>query len=357
MFTKCHKSLFLFQNKCTKGGIYMHKEQFINELVRAMSNVLEKSQITQLINTMSYMLNNVELVATDHQLTTENMNNNNKILNSFFACKKIDGLSYESAKSYKFTLRKFLDYTNWMPLLKVDTNIIRLYLLHCEQNGNSKSTIDNNRRNLNTFFQWLEDEDYIQKNPCRKIKRIKEGNRIKRYFTELDMEKLRDSCRNERELALIDLLISSGLRVGEVPTIKMSEINWEEGSFVVTGKGDKQRRCYMTVRAKKHLQDYLADRERRGIKSDYLFCRTKAPYGKIGKAAIGKTVKQIGERCGIPDIHIHGIRAYFATNLSDKGTPTQIIQALMGHESYSTTERYYCKSNSNNARAAVLTCA
>lgn len=335
----------------------MYKEQFINEIVRAMDNVLEQTQMSQLIQVMSQLLKDVELIATEHQLTTENMNNNYKLLNAFFACKKIDGLSFESAKSYRFTLRKFMDYTNCMPLLKVDTNIIRLYLLHCEQSGNAKSTVDNNRRNLNTFFQWLEDEDYITKNPCRKIKRVKEGARVKRYFTELDMEKLRDSCKNSRELALIDLLISSGIRVGEVPTIKMNEINWEEGSFVVTGKGDKQRVCYMTVRAKKHLLDYLRAREENGITSEYLFCRSKAPYGQIGKTAIGKTVKQIGERCGIPDIHIHGIRAYFATNLSDKGVPTQTIQALMGHESYSTTSRYYCKPNSRNARMAVLSCA
>lgn len=334
----------------------MLKEQFINEIVSSMSNTLDKIQSSQLINTLSYMLKDIELVATNNQLSTD-LQNNHKILNCFFACKKIDGMSRETEKTYKFDIGNFLNYVNWMPLTKVDTNVIRLYLLHLEQKGNKKTTIDNNRRVLNTFFQWLEDEDYIQKNPCRKIKRIKEKQVIKRYFSELDMEKLRDACKNIRELALIDLLVSSGVRVGEVPTIKISEIDWIEGSFIVTGKGDKQRICYMTVRAKKHLQDYLAARKEKGIESDYLFCRMKAPYTKIGKAAIGKTVKTIGKRCGIDDIHIHGIRAYFATNLSDKGIATQIIQALMGHESFSTTSRYYCKPNIKMARDAVLNCA
>lgn len=334
----------------------MYKNQFINEIVCAMSNTLDSTQSTKLVNVLSYMLKDVELVATNNQLSID-LQNNNKILNCFFGCKRIDGMSEETERTYKFGIRKFLDYINWMPLTKVDTNIIRLYLLHLEQKGNTKTTIDNNRRVLNAFFQWLEDEDYIHKNPCRKIKRIKEKQVIKKYFNELDMEKLRDACKNIRELALIDLLVSSGVRVGEVPTIKISEIDWNEGSFIVTGKGNKQRICYMTVRAKKHIQDYLLARAKKGIVSDYLFCRMKAPYTRIGKAAIGKAVKIIGERCGIFDIHVHGIRAYFATNLSDKGVPTQVIQNLMGHESYSTTSRYYCQPNNKLARTAVLNCA
>lgn len=334
----------------------MLKDQFINEIVCAMSNTLNQLQSSQLINILSYMLKDIELIATNNQLSVD-LQNNHKILNCFFACKKIDGMSKETERTYKFDIGHFMDYVNWMPLTKIDTNVIRLYLLHLEQKGNSKTTIDNNRRVLNTFFQWLEDEDYIRKNPCRKIKRIREKQVIKKFFSELDMEKLRDACKNIRELALIDLLISSGVRVGEVPTIKISEIDWNEGSFIVTGKGDKQRMCYMTVRAKKHLQDYLKERSKKGIESDYLFCRMKAPYTKIGKAAIAKTVKTIGQRCGMEDIHIHGIRAYFATNLSDKGIPAQVIQALMGHESYSTTVRYYCKLNTSSARAAVLNCA
>ncbi|MEE1255649.1 MAG: tyrosine-type recombinase/integrase [Lachnospiraceae bacterium] len=334
----------------------MNKEQFINEVVTAMNDDLDTEKSKKLVNVLSYMLQNIEIKTIGNQLTTE-LENNHKILNCFFACKRIDGMSYDTEKTYKFDIGKFMDYVNWMPLTKVDTNVIRLFLLHLEQKGNKKTTIDNNRRVLNTFFQWMEDEDYIRKNPCRKIKRIKEKIIVKRYFTELDMERMRDACKNIRELALVDLLVSSGVRVGEIPTIKISEIDWNEGSFIVTGKGNKQRICYMTVRAKKHLQDYLIDREKKGIISDYLFCRMKAPYTKIGKAAIGKVVKLIGERCGIQDIHIHGIRSYFATNLSDKGVPTQVIQALMGHESFSTTSRYYCRPNTKIAREAVLNCA
>ena len=144
----------------------MQKEQFINEVKRAMDPVLDKNQMSQLINVLSELFRNVELTATNNALSTD-LQNNQKIINCFLVCKRIDGLSPQSEASYKFTIRKFLDYVNWMPLTKVDTNIIRLYLLHCEQSGNKKTTCDNNRRNLNTFFQWMEDEDYIPKNPCR----------------------------------------------------------------------------------------------------------------------------------------------------------------------------------------------
>lgn len=335
--------------------INMQKEQIFNEIKRSMEPVLNTSQMSQLIQVLSTVFKDIDFVSTNNALSTELLNNH-KIINCFFACKRIDGISKQSEIAYKFTIRKFLDYVNWMPLEKVDTNIIRLYLLHCEQIGNAKTTCDNNRRNLNAFFQWLEDEDYIAKNPCRKIKRIKEPDHIKRHFTDMEMEMLRDSCKNKRELALIDLLISTGIRVGEVPTIKVNEINWKDNSIIVTGKGDKQRYCYLTVKAQKHIRDYLQEREEKGIESDYLFCRSKYPYTKIGKASIGKTVKQIGERCGLDDIHIHGIRAFFATNLSDQGVASQTIQALMGHESFSTTVRYYCRPNQQNAKNAVLLC-
>ena len=334
----------------------MNKEQFMNEIKRAMEPVINSSQMSVLISTLSKLVQHIDITSSEYALSMD-LQNNHKLINCFLACKRIDGLAPKSERAYMFTIRKFLDYINWLPIPKIDTNTIRLYLLHCEQSGNSKSTCDNVRRNLNSFFQWLEDEDYIAKNPCRKIKRMKDEHKIKRYFTDLEIEMLRDSCKDIRELALIDLLISSGIRVGEVPTIKISEIDWSEGRFTVTGKGNKQRYCYMTVRAKKHLQDYLKDREKKGIHSDYLFCRMKSPYTKIGSAAIGKLVKQIGERSGVADIHVHGIRSYFATNLSDKGVAAQVIQALMGHESYSTTVRYYCRPNTKEAREAVLSCA
>ena len=335
----------------------MIKERLLTQIIQAMSNSLDKLQLSQLTEVLSTTFRDVEMEPINNALTVD-LATNEKIMQTYFVCQKINGMADSTIRAYRFTLVKFMEFANYSSWDKIDTNLIRLYLLKCEKSGNSKTTVDNARRNLNTFFQWLENEDYIAKNPCRKICRIKEPSRIKRYFSEFEMEALRDSCKNKKELALIDLLISSGLRVGEVPTIKISEIDWNEGQFKVIGKGNKERYGYMTVRAKKYIQEYLKERENRGIVSDYLFCTSRSPYDRpMGKQAINKAIKKIGLRCNMHDIHVHGIRAYFATNLSKKGIPAETIQLLMGHESYSTTVRYYCKPNQSVARAAVLSAA
>lgn len=335
----------------------MLKEKIINEIIRLMSDCMDKNQTARLLDALSVTLQDVEFVSNKNALSTD-MVDNKKIINSFIVCKRIDGLSTSSEKAYLYTLKNFMEFTHYSALTKIDTNAIRCYLIHLEQKGNSKTTCDNNRRNLNSFFQWMEDENYITKNPCRKIKRIKEPFRLKRFFSEMEIEKLRDACETKRELALIDLLVSSGLRIGEVPGIKLTDINWNSASFTVIGKGNKQRRCYMNIKAQKHVREYLKEREQMGIVSKYLFCRERAPFDKeLCKEEIGRIVKRVGERCDVTDIHVHGIRAYFATNLSNKGIATAIIQALMGHESYSTTARYYCNQDADNAKKAVLACA
>lgn len=331
----------------------MIKEQLFTQIINAMNPILDKVQLSQLTEVLTESFKNVEVTVTNNSLTT-NLRTNEKIVKSYFVCQKLNGMADSTIRAYRFTLLHFMEFTNYTDWNKIDTNIIRLYLINCEKKGNSKTTIDNIRRNLNAFFQWLENEDYIKKNPCRKISRIKEPQRLKRYFTEYEIEAIRDSCKNKKELALIDLLISSGLRIGEIPTIKISEIDWNEGRFKVIGKGNKERYGYMTVRAKKHLVEYIKDREKKGIISDYLFCRTRSPYDKpMGKEAINKVIKQIGTRCGIADIHVHGIRAYFATNLSRRGVSAETIQLLMGHESYGTTVRYYCMPNEEKAKKAI----
>ena len=333
------------------------KEKVINEILKAMSHHLSGLQLSQLTETLTHVFENLEIEVTNNTLVTD-IQTSEKLVQMYLVCQKINGIADSTITAYKFTIKKFMEFVDFKAWDKIDTNTVRLYLYQCEKRGNSKTTIDNIRRNLSAFCQWLEDEGYIQKNPCKKISRIKEPSRLKRFFSEYEVEMLRDSCKTKKEMALVDLLISSGLRIGEIPTIKVSEIDWNEGKFHVIGKGNKERVGYLTVRAKKHLREYILERETHGITSDYLFCRSKAPYDvPIGKQAINKTLKQIGDRCNLPDIHVHGLRAYFATNLSKHGVSADIIQLLMGHESYSTTVRYYCAPNMDLARKAVLSCA
>lgn len=333
------------------------KDRVINDILLGVSSKLDQKQLQHLRNVLNIVLADVD-ISESRDLPSTDVQNNLKLVRLFVACKRIDGLSKNSEMAYLRTIRSFMDFSENIPLTDVSVNTIRAYLYKLEIKGNKKTTCDNNRRNLRSFFQWLEDEGYIQKNPVRRIKRMKEPQRLKKFFSELEIEKLRDACVSKRELALVDLLISTGLRVGEISQIKVSEINWSNNSFCVIGKGDKQRRCYMNVRARKHVIEYLQERKEQGIISDYLFCPVRAPYNKeLCKEEFGRIIKKIGKRCGVEDIHIHGIRAYFATNLSRKGVAPSIIQELMGHESYNTTVRYYCNIDLSDAEQAVTNCA
>ena len=164
---------------------------------------------------------------------------------AFAGCKKLAGINENTIKAYLYTLKKFLEYKD-IPLTQVTTDDIRRYLLDYESRA-SNTTVDNARRNLNSFFQFMEDEDYIEKNPCKRIKHIKQPYKIKRFYNDLEMEEMRDACKDRRELAIIDFLLSTGMRVSEVAAVKLSDVDWEGKTVKVIGKGNKER--YILVRS------------------------------------------------------------------------------------------------------------
>ena len=222
-------------------------------------------------------------------------------------------------------------------LINITTDDVRRFLLNYEKTV-CKTTANNCRRNLNIFFQFMEDEEYIIKNPVKKIPKIKEGKKYKRFYTDLEIESMRDACIDRRELALIDLLISSGLRVSEVSNIMLTEIDWESRTIIIHGKGDKDRIVPFTVRCKKHLQEYLLER---GKISEYLFCAYKKPYNKLSTGTINKIVKTVGTRIGLPDITVHCFRRWLASDLNKKSVDPTIIQEILGHASFETTQKHY----------------
>ena len=311
------------------------KEHIFNSILCTMDKSLTKNQIAILSNTLSYTFENINFQQNKNMVSTY-VADNKSLIQGFMLVKKMAGIKESSLKAYAFTLSKFIEYCR-MDLKKVDTNKIRCFLLMCEKTM-SLCSVDNRRRNLNTFFQYLEDEDYIPKNPCRKIPRIKEGQKVKKFYTDLEIETMRDSCQNIRELALIDLLISTGIRISEVCKIMIADIDWEERTILIYGKGSKERIVPISIRCKKHLKDYIENKEH---DSEYLFSSLRKPYGKLSREAINKVIKDIGQRAGLPNITVHCFRRWFASDLNKKGIDPVVIQEILGHESFSTTQRNY----------------
>ncbi len=227
----------------------------------------------------------------------------------------------------------------------ITTDDLRSYLTGYQAEKNSsKVTIDNIRRILSSFFSWLEDEDYILKSPVRRIHKVKSASTIKETYSDEALETMRDSCENLRDLALIDILASTGMRVGELVLLNRDDVNFEERECVVFGKGSKERIVYFDARAKIHLQNYL---NARNDDNPALFVSLKAPYNRLKIGGVEVRLRELGKKLNLPKVHPHKFRRTLATMAIDKGMPVEQLQRLLGHQRIDTTLQYAMVKQSN----------
>lgn len=292
-------------------------------------------QMHRSMNILSTVFSNVDFVSSKNMLSVEKCQNS-IILKNFIGCKKMSGVKESSIEQYLYSISSLIRFCN-KEIIDFTTDDIRRFLLYYEKSV-CKTTANNCRRNLNVFFQFMEDEEYIKKNPMKKIPHIKEEQKYKRFYTDLEIEAMRDACENKRELALVDLLISTGLRVSEVSNILISDIDWEQRTIIIHGKGSKDRLVPFSVRCKKHLQEYLLQRSYIG---EYLFCSIRKPYNQLSKAAINQIIRSIGIRVELPNVTVHCFRRWLASDLNKKGVDPTIIQNILGHSSFETTQKHY----------------
>lgn len=334
----------------TDSFLKLSKEHMINQIITNVGDSLTKDQLHSLMISLTKTLEDVDFVSQKQSVSTDVINNEYLIKN-YFVAKKMSGKQDSTLKCYAYSINRFMEFYNG-DLKKVETNHIRYFLLTMQGQNVSNSSVDNMRRNLNAFYQWLEDEEYIVKNPCKRITRIDTKKKAPVVYSDYAMECVRDSCKNIRELAIVDLLISTGLRVDEICNLRLKDIDWDNNQMLIHGKGNKERIVPLSVRGKKHLQDYLNDIKDKG-KKEYLFYSTHSKDGRISNNRMGKIVKEIVNRAGYPNITIHSFRKYFASNLNRKGVDPVIIQELLGHDSFNTTQRYYLAKSTNRAKDIV----
>ncbi|MGL4847568.1 MAG: site-specific tyrosine recombinase/integron integrase [Clostridium sp.] len=255
----------------------------------------------------------------------------------FISAKKVEGCSEKSIKYYKTTIEKVVQEIG-KKVVEITTEDIREYLFNYQkESGCSKITVDNVRRILSSFFTWLEDENYILKNPVRRIKKIKTGKVVRETYSEEVIEKLRDVCTERRDLAIIDILASTGMRVGELVKLNIEDINFNERECIVEGKGEKQRKVYFDSRAKLHLEDYLKERK---DNNKALFVSLLKPYKRLKISGVEIRLKEIGRKINIKKVHPHKFRRTLATKAIEKGMPIEQVQHLLGHQKIDTTLQY-----------------
>ena len=312
-------------------------QQLINDILHDMSEVLSAKDL--------YALQ----IVLQKKLNTQNNQTypytNIEYMDMFISAKRIEGCSERTLAYYKATIEHMLSIIV-MPLRQVNTDDLRAYLAEYQLRNNcSKTTVDNIRRNLSSFFSWLEAEDYIIKSPIRRIHKIRTGSKVKETLSEECIERLRDSCLHIRDLAMIDLLYSIGIRVGELVNLNIGDINFEERECIVYGKGDKQRKVYFDAKAKVHLKRYL---EQRNDYNDALFVTLDSPFERLKISGVEIRLRKLGQLALLDQrVHPHKFRRSMATRAIDKGMPIEQVQKLLGHQQIDTTMHYAMVNQSN----------
>lgn len=316
------------------------KQKFINEVVQGMLGCINNAQLQKLQQILEHALFDKKIVASFN--IQEDASED--LLESFLSAKRIEGCSEKSLVYYRNTIQAMLE-TVAKPVREIETDDLRGYLtVYQKEKNSSKVTIDNIRRILSSFFSWLEDEDYIIKSPVRRIHRVKSATTIKETYSDENLETMRDSCTGLRDLALIDILISTGMRIGELVLLNRKDINFEERECVVFGKGSKERMVYFDARAKIHLQEYLNSRT---DDNPALFVSLRAPYERMKIGGIEARLRGMGRNLGIAKVHPHKFRRTLATMAIDKGMPIEQLQKLLGHKRIDTTLQYAMVKQSN----------
>lgn len=315
------------------------EEKFV-EIINEMAEVLNAAQLKKLQEVLLKHL-------ADNSLERKDISNY-EYLKMFLEAKQIEGCSERTIKYYRVTIEHLLKNVQ-NPIRKITTEMMREYLVDYQKINNcGKTTVDNIRRNISSFFSWLEEEDYILKSPMRRIHKIKTKKAVKNIITDEEIEKLRDNCRNLRDTAMIDLLYSTGIRVGELVKLNIEDINFSERECVVFGKGDKERKVYFDAKSKIHLKNYI---ESRTDNNPALFVTLNAPYDRLKISGVEIRIRELGRLLNLEKIHPHKFRRTMATRAIDKGMPIEQVQKILGHSQIDTTMQY-AMVNQNNVKTS-----
>ncbi len=367
------------------------RELFVEKVIDTTGEFLDNNQRIKLKEILTEICLNYHIEILEQSQKQEIQKNNEEILNKFISSKEIEGCSVRTLKYYKDNITKMLDTVN-LPINEITTETLRNYLSNYKNNSTAGMvTIDNIRRTLSSFFAWLENEDYIVKSPVRRIHKVKATKKVKETLTDENLEKLRDTCSNVRDLAILELLISTGMRVGELTRLNISDMNFQERSCIVLGKGrdtcsnvrdlailellistgmrvgeltrlnisdmnfqerscivlgkgNSEREVYFSAKSKMYIKKYL---ETRTDDNEALFVSLIKPYNRLGISGIEIVIRNLGKKANINKVHPHKFRRTMATMAIDKGMPIEQVQKLLGHIKIDTTMEYTMVNQSN----------
>ena len=316
------------------------ENKLIIDIEQEMLAHLDNQQMEQLHKVLTHYLRGVTAPAN----TALEEHSNENLLANFLAAKRVEGCSGKSLRYYESTLRNMLSALE-KSVKHITTDDLRHYLDGYHKSGSAgKVTIDNIRRILSSFFSWLEEENLIMKSPVRRIHKVKTGTTVKETYSDESLEIMRDNCGTIRDLAIIDLLASTGMRVGELVKLNRADIDFNNRECIVFGKGDKERLVYFDARTKIHLKNYL---DSRTDENPALFVKLQRPHDRLQISGVEIRLRELGRKLNITKVHPHKFRRTLATMAIDKGMPIEQVQQLLGHQSVDTTLQYAMVNQTN----------
>lgn len=320
------------------------KNQLISEITRQMLPHLDNAQMEHLQDVLQHTLWNLQITPGEDSNAHFERETNAELLEMFLSAKRVEGCSDKTLRYYETSLQRMFASVD-VHVTHMQTDDLRTYLSDYQQQTQcSRSNIDNIRRIMSSFFTWLEDENYILKSPVRRIHKIRSNQTVKETYTDEALETMRDQCGSLRDLAMIDLLASTGMRVGELVRLNRDDIDFENRECVVFGKGSKERPVYFDARTKIHLKNYL---DSRTDDNPALFVSLLSPYNRLEISGVEVRLRKLGRRLGITKVHPHKFRRTLATRAIDKGMPIEQVQQLLGHAKIDTTMQYAMVNQTN----------
>jgi len=320
-------------------------DMLMAEIKQGMMSFLDNAQMEKLDQVLKHSFFNLTVEENkDNPLISDNQNDNKEMLGAFISAKRVEGCSDRTLKYYLSTINNLYKCIS-KSVKRISTDDLRQYLADYHRKGRaSKVSMDNIRRVLSSFFSWMEDENIIVKSPVRRIHKLKIGTVVKETYTDESIEILRDYCDSSRDLAIIDLLLSTGMRVGELVRLNREDIDFNNRECIVFGKGGKERPVYFDAKTKLHLQNYLNERT---DNNPALFVSFLKPYKRLQISGVEIRLRELGRRLNILNVHPHKFRRTLATKAIDKGMPIEQVQQLLGHQKIDTTLQYAMVNQSN----------
>lgn len=317
-----------------------HKQELIRNIISDMRHTLNQKELTELNHTLIHRLQYVEILGKELPYEQDVEKENERLIDLFLDAKRLQGRSPKTIDFYRSTIHRVVKFLD-KPVLLISTQDIRSFLLNCHETMTPLS-VNNLKRNLSSFFQWLENEEYILKNPIKRIGDIKVEKVIKKPFSVTEMEKLRMACDTLRLRAMVEFLLSTGVRLSELTQLNIDDIDMQDRSCIVLGKGAKQREVFFNERTSIHLQKYLKSRK---DDNPALWVTEYSPYNRLKTSGVGTDIRDLGKRAGVTDVHPHRFRRTMASYAVGHGMKIEQVRVLLGHESIETTQLYAIADN------------